>query len=676
MANNVPTHRDWRSYFSSLTSSEVGNQNISMFVALNDVGTKEGNEILNNAVADPDFSFLYANSNTSVQVVHSLKLVGGTPLRPTKRLMALLGLGPKGTEVELDIEHFLEKKEFSCPPWLELKDCDNFSSIIDRTKTRNGGTGYIATECVGLLHLPPFARDAIMQSGATDINTVFSLLRDSALEFDRAHENIEGFNDKAMGYVEDASFWLCGAVSGEITSPIRILPDDGELLAFSIERHAKYILPPVAASVPNQPPGMPANGTLEASVFTQLAHVMAQSAEEAKQSNKLRAENLEFMKKKEEDKSNTLKDLHPSALNMIEMASSEDCEFSGELSKSCKAFYNKKSNALAEQELSIQLKSISGLEPTFGPGLIGALRSGQFTFSNPTHPSNFSAFNLWEKAPGIINPLPGSRQLSLSMSPADGSKSSKQVVQAPKSLEDLVPQVTLFRDAHVSFFGKKSASARGLSNLLTLLQDNRSTLRYLMASDELLASKLLFNVDLSTQRWLEQCRIANDRETDVDDSLMNFFPLVNQTLSQQLNVVLPSPFEMNEVPTENKGNDDDDGKRKRKRDSNSNGGGSGGGNDDKKKTPKNRIVKNENPDPDFALNQGENWKIFIQKRGQGNADRVKWDDNECLMCARYHIKQYCFEDCRNIDSHVSKDKIPAEKKSAFLTFMKQCRKEA
>lgn len=76
------------------------------------------------------------------------------------------------------------------------------------------------------------------------------------------------------------------------------------------------------------------------------------------------------------------------------------------------------------------------------------------------------------------------------------------------------------------------------------------------------------------------------------------------------------------------------------------------------------------------MKRGEDWKIFVLKRGQTDIPRVKWDDKECFMCARFHIKKYCFEDCKQADSHVSKDKIPAEKKSAFLTFMKQCRKEA
>lgn len=105
--SNILTHRDWKWFFTSLTSSEVGNQNISMFTGPNNVGTKDGNAILS-------FCFLYMTADTSVQIVHNPKLVGGAPLRPTntKRLLALTDLGPKEIEVELGIhERFLKKKD-------------------------------------------------------------------------------------------------------------------------------------------------------------------------------------------------------------------------------------------------------------------------------------------------------------------------------------------------------------------------------------------------------------------------------------------------------------------------------------------------------------------------------------------------------------------------------------
>ena len=103
---------------------------------------------------------------------------------------------------------------------------------------------------------------------------------------------------------------------------------------------------------------------------------------------------------------------------------------------------------------------------------------------------------------------------------------------------------------------------------------------------------------------------------------MYFFLLVDQTLSQQLNVVLPPPFEMKEIPAGNIGEDDDEEQGKRKRNSNSGGGGGGGGDDEKKKSPRDCIAKNEDPDPDFALGEGEDWKAFIQKRAPARVQQA------------------------------------------------------
>jgi hypothetical protein len=56
-------------------------------------------------------------------------------------------------------------------------------------------------------------------------------------------------------------------------------------------------------------------------------------------------------------------------------------------------------------------------------------------------------------------------------------------------------------------------------------------------------------------------------------------------------------------------------------------------------------------------------------------DRPSWK-GKVKMCARWHIKGDCYDNCTRVTSHVTKDKIPADKKAGFLTFMKKCRKAA
>jgi hypothetical protein len=64
---------------------------------------------------------------------------------------------------------------------------------------------------------------------------------------------------------------------------------------------------------------------------------------------------------------------------------------------------------------------------------------------------------------------------------------------------------------------------------------------------------------------------------------------------------------------------------------------------------------------------GKSWKDTFGK--QFPRDRPSWE-GKVKMCMRWHIKGNCYDNCARVTSHVTKDKIPANKKAGFLTFMK------
>ena len=84
-------------------------------------------------------------------------------------------------------------------------------------------------------------------------------------------------------------------------------------------------------------------------------------------------------------------------------------------------------------------------------------------------------------------------------------------------------------------------------------------------------------------------------------------------------------------------------------------------------------MKNPAPDKDLAVKPGKLWvETFSKKLPK---DRPSWD-GKINMCARWHIKGDCFDNCSHKESHVGKDKIPADKKASFLTYMSKCREAA
>ncbi len=103
------------------------------------------------------------------------------------------------------------------------------------------------------------------------------------------------------------------------------------------------------------------------------------------------------------------------------------------------------------------------------------------------------------------------------------------------------------------------------------------------------------------------------------------------------------------------------------------GEGSGGNKKKCKGNNGNGNVENLEQDKDFAMATGEFWKEPFSKQFPQN--RPSWE-GKVKMCARWHIKGDCYDNCTRVTSHVTKDKIPANKKESFLTFMKKCRKAA
>jgi hypothetical protein len=136
-------------------------------------------------------------------------------------------------------------------------------------------------------------------------------------------------------------------------------------------------------------------------------------------------------------------------------------------------------------------------------------------------------------------------------------------------------------------------------------------------------------------------------------------------LNGVFNLNLPAAFKKIENPTktatvnENKqaaaGNDKKGNGGNRRKRKNKNGNGN--------------LVKNKTQHKDFVPKEGNTWKDTFSK--QFPQDRPTWD-RKVKMCARWHIKGNCYNNCARVISHVTKDKIPANKKAGFLTFMKKC----
>jgi hypothetical protein len=153
---------------------------------------------------------------------------------------------------------------------------------------------------------------------------------------------------------------------------------------------------------------------------------------------------------------------------------------------------------------------------------------------------------------------------------------------------------------------------------------------------------------------------------DVDDSLVDFNGVVNDVLDGRLLLTLPpcfvSPPDETD-PSNQGGGKGRRGKGKKRK--------AQGENEDPPKD--NRYITNDDQHPELAMRETDSW----EKLCKDASERPKWDDNDktSLMCLRFHARGYCFDDCKQRASHVTKDKIPPRKVREMKDFLNSRRQE-
>ncbi len=230
--------------------------------------------------------------------------------------------------------------------------------------------------------------------------------------------------------------------------------------------------------------------------------------------------------------------------------------------------------------------------------------------------------------------------------------SSKQTVNAPMTFHDMVEQIKMFTIANDIYLGELSIGSQPLCSLQTMINRNRSSFKAWECLVVKFASKFLFAVDSCFQIWLKQCRIAQNR-CEVDNSIINFSHLVSQVLFGSFHITLLPTFKMKSPSKESAtlaGT--------KKANSNNSGGGDKGKRKKKKADKSRDMIKNKAPHPKLCMLAGKTWAINFANK---NIDKCpKWN-KKTNMCPRWFLQKYCFNNCKQKESHIKADNIQAEK---------------
>ncbi len=105
------------------------------------------------------------------------------------------------------------------------------------------------------------------------------------------------------------------------------------------------------------------------------------------------------LKEIEVEKKDRIKDLHPTIIHMLKMASANDCDCSGEHGEGLKSFFNSISHGAADIHFHHLMDHKGFSDVFFSKGMTISLWSGHFTGANPSVPGAFSPFSFLEMNP-------------------------------------------------------------------------------------------------------------------------------------------------------------------------------------------------------------------------------------------------------------------------------------
>ena len=680
----------WKDYFTSLAANEMGNQNTAVYTTAWAMVVPPATK-LSTLTSDPDMILFAADTESTMITLHSFTNLGGSLLRPSNKVVCLTGSGHAGVPLIVDDKSATGECTFKAPSVdliIDGKTPTKLEGIADPTTTVQGDhEDYLGCNTF----LPaPWLSNAILSSASNDPFELILVAITAAKAFDEEHEDDPTYLTSADSHLRDFVAWAWGVKRGKVPpTSYRLGLSDSQLQTFQRDRHNKCIAQSANSTnimggpsgAPLLPPGPPpifappgTAPTATEAVLQQLTASISRQSDEQKAQNEILTRQLEHNIDKEEKKKDRFKKLHSSTKQLILFASAEDAtNVPTDVGEDCKRFINAETMGVAEQELNLQFKNLGLQDAAFSTGLTQALYSGKFLWADKTTPSNFSPFSFFEVEP-LLAADQQNRHLILHLVETQGKgktleeikAGNKQEVKAPTTYLEMYHQLNFFAGACSIFFGSNSIPCQAILALVTLVEKNRLILKA-REMDKTFMSQFLFAVDTRFQIWLDECMTAAHR-TNVDDSTLNFSPLIESIRLSTFFVNLPSTFVASkdkEITTSPSSGGDNPTPNKRAAEDKVHEDES-----PSKKKKKGKNYKNNSQPEAFRTQPGETWATHYANKCFN--ERVDWNGT-CKMCPRWFIRGDCFKNCPNIASHVAEADIPSAKFTAFQQFIRNCR---
>jgi hypothetical protein len=165
-------HLNWKSHFAARADNELGNRYTAVYTKAWSLD-KNDNKWLQTLISDISNVLLATDQDKKIHALHSFKVSGGTLLRPTTKLMCLLGSGSSATAFLVDKQSLLNPCNLVTPTIDNLQECSN----EDKVNAINGppDNGAVTYSGSASFFTDPWLVNMIMDSLTTTNNFTLTI---------------------------------------------------------------------------------------------------------------------------------------------------------------------------------------------------------------------------------------------------------------------------------------------------------------------------------------------------------------------------------------------------------------------------------------------------------------------------------------------------------------------
>ncbi len=198
------------------------------------------------------------------------------------------------------------------------------------------------------------------------------------------------------------------------------------------------------------------------------------------------------------------------------------------------------------------------------------------------------------------------------------------------SFHELQEQLLMVTAATDIIFGELSVGSQCRKALSNMMICHKSIFKAKECLDKEFPAKFLLAVNTRFQIWLNDCKSAKNRD-EVDDSIIDFWPLINQVIFGSFHMILPPTFSMKSPNNTTVTGPGGGGKR---REANEDKRG------DKKKGKGNNeahlLVTNAFPHGEIFMLTNETWAGNFAGK---NANQCPQWNEKCKCCPRWFLQK-------------------------------------